>query len=115
MKRISPGFRNDIDLAAAEFAIFGVEITGENAEFGDGVEVGNDGRAHVDVFFYVTSVHDEGICEFPLAIDGNSSGIQIAGGSECAGTHVLNRLGCDGSDRSDSGLKREQVGIAAPV
>src|SRR5271154_584940 len=105
MKCVGSGFGDYVNLASAEFSVFGVEITGENPELSDGIQVRNDRRAVVDVFFHIASVHDEGVCELPLAVNGNGAGIQIAGGTERAGTYVLNRLGRDGSNRSHSRLK----------
>ena len=102
VKCVGAGFRDDVDLAAAELAIFRVEVVGENPELGDGIEVGNDRRAHVDVFFDVASIHHEAIGEFPLAVDRDGAGIQIAGGRKRAGAHVLHRVGGDGSDGSDA-------------
>ena len=93
MERVGAGLGDDVDLAAAELAVLGVEVTGENAELGDGIEVGNDGRAHVDVFFDVAAVDDEGVGKFALAVDGDCAGIQIAGGGKRAGADILHGVG----------------------
>ena len=92
---IGPGFRDHVDLAAAELAVFRVEVAGENPELGDGIQVGNDRRAHVDVFFDVASIQHKAVGKFPLAVDRDGAGIQIAGGRKCADAHILSRVGCD--------------------
>ena len=105
VKCVRAGFRHDVDLAAAELAVFRIEVVREDPELRDGIEVRNDRRAHVDVFFHVASIHEESVRKLPLAVDGNGAGIQIAGGGECAGTHVLDCFRRDGSDRSYAGLQ----------
>jgi len=65
---VASGFCDDADLAAAELSVLGVEVAGDDAELGDGVEIWNDGRAGVDVFFGVASVDDEGVGELALAV-----------------------------------------------
>ena len=79
VKIVTPGFGDDVDLSAAVLAVFGVEIIGENAELRDGIEIRNDGGAHVDVFFDVAAVDHEAVGEFTLAVDGNVARVQIAG------------------------------------
>jgi hypothetical protein len=64
------GFGDDEDLAAGGVAVFGVEVGGEDAEAVDGVEVGHDGGAHVDVFLHVAAVDAEAVGVFALAADG---------------------------------------------
>ncbi len=103
------------DLASAELAVFRVEVTGENPELGDGIQVGNDRRAHVDVFFDVASVQHKAVGKFPLAVDRDGAGIQIAGGRKCADAHILSRVGRQRRDRDHAGLKGEQVRVAAAV
>ena len=103
VKCIGAGFRDHVDLSAAEFAVFGVEVVGENPKLGDGIEVRNNRRAHVDVLFHVASIHDETVGEFPLAVDRDRAGIQISGGRQHARAHVLHGIGRDGSNRSDPG------------
>ena len=51
VKCVGSGLGDDIDLAAAEFAVLRVKIVGQNAKLGDGIEIGNDRRAHVHIFF----------------------------------------------------------------
>ncbi len=115
MKVVGAGFGDDIDLAAAELAVLGVEVIREDAELGDGIEIGNDCRAHVDVFFDVASIHDETVGEFPLAVDRDGAGIQIAGGREHGRAHVLHGVGGNRSDRSDSGLESQQIRVASAI
>ena len=50
-----------------------------------------------------------------LAIDGNRPRIQISGGRKRAGADVLHGVRGDRSDRSNSRLKRQQIGVAAAV
>ena len=115
VKCVAARLGDDVDLAAAEFAILGVKVAGENAELGDGVEIGDDRGPHIHVFFGVASVNDEGVGEFALAVDRNGAGIQIAGRRERAGAHVLHGVGGNRSGRSDAGLHRQKIGIAAIV
>ncbi len=115
MEGIGPGLGYHFDLASAELAVLGIKATGENSEFGDRIQVGNDGRAHVDVFLDVASVQHKAIGEFALAVDRDGAGVQIAGRRKCARAHVLDRIGSDGRDRNDAGLKREQVRKAAAI
>ena len=112
---IGTGLGNYADLASAELAVFRVEVTGENAELGDGIQVGNDRRAHVDVFFDVAAIQHEAVGELPLAVDGDGAGVQIAGGRKCADSHILSRAGCERRDGRDAGLKGEQVRVAASI
>src|ERR1700733_9024688 len=115
MKLIATRFGDYVDLAAAEFAIFGVEIIGEDAKFGDGIEVRNDGCSEIDVLFDVTSVDHEAIREFALAIDRNCAGVQRAGGRERAGTHVLHSVGSERGGGDHAWLQRKQVRVTAAV
>ena len=107
MECIGPGLCYHLDLASAELAVFRVKVTRENPELGDGIQVGDDGRAHVDVFFDVATVQHKAVGKFPLAVDRDGAGIQIAGGRKCARAHILKRIGCERSDRNDAGLKSE--------
>ncbi len=115
VEHVAAGLGDDVDLAATVFAIFGVEIVGENPELGDGVEIGNNSGAHVDVFLHVTAIHHEAVGEFSLAVDGNGAGIQVSRGREGAGTDILNGTGGDRRGGSHAGLKRKQIGIAAAI
>ena len=45
MKLVGAGFRDNVDLSAAVPAVLRVEVIRKNAELGDGIEVGNDGRS----------------------------------------------------------------------
>ena len=115
VKCIGAGFRDDVDLAAAEFAVLGVKVVRQNAEFGDGIEIGNDRCAVVHVFFDVASVHDETVGKFALTVDGNRAGIQIAGGRKHARAHILHGIARDRGDGDNAGLKGQQIGKAAAV
>ena len=79
VKCVAAGLGDDVDLAAAEFAILRVKVAGKNAELGDRVEIGNDRRSHVDVFLGIAAVDDEGVGKLPLAMNGNRAWIQIRG------------------------------------
>ncbi len=115
MKGIGPGLGDHADLAAAELAVFGVEVAGEDAELGDGIEVGNDGRAHVDVFLDVAAVEHETVGEFALAVDGDGAGSSgRPKGEKGADADILG--GCSAvseGDRGHAGLQRKQVSAEA--
>src|SRR5208283_2994876 len=96
VKCVGAGFRDNVNLPPAEFAVLGIEIVGENPELGDGIEVGNDRRAHVYILFDVASVHDETVGKFPLPVDGDGARIQISRGGQHARTHILHNIGRDG-------------------
>ena len=115
VKCIRPGLRHHADLASAELAVFRVKVTRQNPELGDGIQVGNNRRAHVDVFFDVASIQHKAVGKFPLAVDRDGAGVQIAGGRKCADAHILGRVGCQRSDGNDAGLKRQQVRVAAAI
>ncbi len=115
VKCVRAGFRHHIDLAAAELAVFRVEVIRQNPELRDGIEVRNDCRAHIDVFFHVASIHEECVRKFPLAVDGNGPGIQITGRRKRARADILHRARGDGSGGNYARLKRQQIGKAASV
>jgi hypothetical protein len=50
---------DDVDLSATELAILGIEVARENSKLSDGVEIRNNRRAYVYVFFHVASVDDD--------------------------------------------------------
>src|ERR1039458_7007124 len=112
---IGTGLGDYADLPSAELAVFRVKVTGEYPELGDGIQVGNDRRAHVDVFFDVASIQHKTVGKFPLAVDRNGARVQTTGGRKCADTHILSRVGCQRRDWSDAGLKGEQVREAAAI
>ena len=74
------GLGDDEDLAAAGVAVFGVEVGSEDTEAVDGVEIGDDGGAHVYVFLDVAAVDAESVGGFALAADGEVAGVGVAGG-----------------------------------
>ena len=79
MKSIGSGFRDDVDLASGIFTKLRVEVRGEDSEFGDGIEIGNDRRGHASSLFGICAINHEAVGGLPLAIDGKRSGVQIAG------------------------------------
>ena len=116
MKCVASGFADDSDDAAVVVAVLGIEVVGEDAEFFDRIEVGNDGGATVHVLLHVDSIDHEAVGGFALAVDGEVAGVSVAGGIDTAGD-----AGHDdgarqkGGDGSDAGLDREQIGVAAAV
>ncbi len=103
---ICPGFGDDIGIsAAAELAVLGVKTVGEDAEFGDGVEIGDDSGAVVNVFFDVTAVDDEANGKFALAVDGDGAGVEVAGGRKRRSADVLHGVRGDRGEWGDAGLK----------
>ena len=46
VKRVGAGFRDDVDLAATEFAVLGVKVVRQNTKLGDGIEIWDYRRAH---------------------------------------------------------------------
>ena len=75
MKVVRPRLRNYVNVAAGIATIFGIEVTGENAEFGNGVQVRNDCGSSIDVFFGIAPVDNEGVGKLSLAVDRNGSRI----------------------------------------
>ena len=115
VKCIAARFGDDADLAAAVLAVFGVVVAGDDAELGDGIEVGNDGRAGVHILFRIAAVHAEIIRRFALAVDGKIARVQRAGGVQDRCPDILHRRRSDRRGGSDAGLQRKQVGVAASV
>ena len=115
MKFVGARFRNDVDLPSAVSSVFRIEVAGEDAELGDGVEIGNDRRPRVHVFFGVGAVHDERIRKLPLAVDRNRSRVQSPGGRKRADADVLLGVGSQRGYRNDAGLEGKQIGIAPPI
>src|SRR5579864_4624276 len=60
---------HDIHHAAAVVSIFRVEVTGEDAKFGDGIKVRRDGGAHVHALFNVAAVDHETVGHFAVSAD----------------------------------------------
>ena len=115
VKCIGTGLSYNVDLAAAELAVFGIEVIGENPKFINGIEVGNDRRPHVDVFFDIASIDHKAVGKFPLAVNRDGAGIQISGGRERGRAHVLHHVGRDGSGWRNPWLKRKQIRKAPSV
>jgi hypothetical protein len=80
MKLVGSGFRNDVDLASGIFPILRVKVVGQDSEFGDGIEIGNDGGGHAAGLFGIGAIDQEAVGGLPLAVDGDGSRVQIAGG-----------------------------------
>src|ERR1700678_4124409 len=115
MKSVASGFSDDIDLAAAEFSILRVEVAGDNAELINRIQVGNHGRAGVDILFHVGAVHAEIVGELPLPIHREGARIERARRVENGGAYILYGSGGNRCLRSNSGLQREQVSVGAAV
>src|ERR1700687_6077322 len=79
MPFIGSGLRYNVNLAATVISIFRVEVVRLDAEFSNGVEVRNRAGAGKTRFLHTYSVKDESVGRFPLAIDGNRSGVQPTG------------------------------------
>ena len=78
VKTVGSGLGDDIDLAAAVVAIFGIEVIGNNAKFGDRVQIWNERGAIVNAFLRVSSIDHEPICTRSTAVDGLSSVGKVA-------------------------------------
>jgi len=96
--------------------VLGVEVTGKNAKFRDGIEIRHDSRRARHGFLDVGSVQDEPVGRFALPVDGDIAGIQSAGGSD--GAKPSGSAGAGGdicSGGIDAALNRQQIGITAPT
>src|SRR5262249_59404887 len=60
---------HDIDDPTAGVAVLRVEVVREDAEFGDGIEIRNDGSAAVHQFLHVAAIHYETVDVFALPAD----------------------------------------------
>lgn len=116
---IGTGFGYHIDLAAGIVAVFGVEVIGDDSEFGDGIEIRNGPGTRKTSLLHENSVQKETVRSFAHAIDGVSAGVLIAGNcwrrktgrsKLAAQTAVHARL-----LRDDPGLEWKQVRIATSV
>ncbi len=115
VEAVAAGFGDDADLAAAELTDLGVEVAGDDAELGDGVEIGNDGGSGVYVFFGIAAVDGEVVGKFALAVDGDGAGVEGSGGIEDGGSDVLNGGVGDGCAGGDACLQGQEIGEAASV
>src|ERR1700730_3826386 len=79
VKTVGAGLSDSVHDCAAELAIFGIEAIGNQPEFRNRVEVGNETRAQVAAFADIASVHQKGVCRFALAVDGDIAGAQVSG------------------------------------
>src|ERR1700722_2214085 len=109
MESVGAGFRNGIDYRAAELTVLGVEAIGDEAEFFDGVEVGNQARTEVAAFADVAAVDEEGIRGFTLAVHRDVAGVREIPGDR---TILLNRGRCA---RGDACLQAQEIDKAAAV
>ena len=75
------GSRSAATIASRELieAVLGIEVVGQHPELFDRIEVRNDGGAAIHVLLHIDPVHHEAVGRFALAIDGQVSGIQVAG------------------------------------
>src|SRR5215471_11464958 len=105
MEGVRPRLSYDIDLAAAIVSVLRVEVVGDDAEFRNGVEIGNDRRAVVFALFHVRSVNHETVGRLTLSVDGLISSIQTAiyGPVVEAGSACIR-----GAVRGNSRLQRQQ-------
>ena len=112
---IAAGLGENQDLAAAVVAIFGVKATGEDTEFFDRIEIGNDRSTHVDIFFDVAAVDAEAIRGFPLATDRSVAGVEVAGRRGTGDAAHHNGIGLLRSGGNDAGLDGEETSEAAAI
>jgi hypothetical protein len=97
------------------FPVLCVEVAGEDAELGNGVEIRNDRRSRIHVFFRVAAVYNECIREFPLAVDRDRSGVQTSGRRERTDANVLLRVGGERSSGNNTRLEGEQIGVTPAI
>src|SRR5262249_12534299 len=74
----APG--GDRDLAAAEIPVFGVKVARQDSKLLDGIEIGDYGREHVEVFLDRASVDDEAVAGLALSADGDVARVQVTRG-----------------------------------
>ena len=107
MEGVRARFRNHGDQSAGVVPILGIDAVGENSELGNGIEIRDDGRAVVHVFFHIAAIYHKPVRAFLLSAHRKVAGIQIARGTE--------RLEFPGRLGDNSGLQRQQVRVTAPV
>ena len=112
---VCAGFCNNVDLTTRVSPIFGVEVVGEDSEFGDRIKVGNNGGGHASGFFGIRAVHHVSVGGFSLAVDRQGSWVQISRRGKHALSQSLNREGGNGRGGRDARLKGKQIGIAPAV
>src|SRR5580700_9876485 len=112
VKSVGARLSNGIDDRAAEFPIFRVEAVGDQAEFLNGVQVGYQTCPEVTPLADVSTVYQESVRRFSLAVHGDVAGAQNAryrtgisvGGTERAG-----------APRRNARLQAQKVDVAAAI
>jgi Family of unknown function (DUF5681) len=61
MQGITARFGNAINRGPAELAVLGIEALGKNPEFGNGIEIRDNCRPHINALFDVTAVHEKAV------------------------------------------------------
>ena len=115
VESVVAGFCNHADLTAAKLSILGVEVARHDAKLRNRIQVGNDRRTCVHVFFRVAAIHVEVIRSLTLPVHGNRAGIERTRWIENRRAHVLDGIGPDGGRRSHTRLQREKIGVTASV
>ena len=70
MKAVGPGLGDHVNLSTAVVTVFRIEVVGDDAEFGDGIQVGNQRGAVVNAFLRIAAIHHETIGARSAAVDG---------------------------------------------
>ena len=116
VKAVGTGLGHDVDDAAGETAILGIDVARQDAELGNGVEVGNDAGLLTDRLLHAYAVQIEGIVRFALSVDGKLTGIGLTRCGNGAEAASGAGIGCTARrDRDDTRLYRQQIGVAAAV
>ena len=100
METVGSGLGDGVHDATAELAIFRVEAVGDEAEFLDGIDVGNKAGAVVAAFAYIAAIDEEGVGGFAAAVDAD-----VTGGKDAGDGAVL--LDGAGGGRGDACLEAE--------
>src|SRR5580692_5528313 len=112
VKSVGARLSNGIDDRAAEFPIFGVEAVGDQAEFLNGVQVGNQTCSKVAPLADVSAVYQESVRRFSLAVHGDVAGAQNARYRTGISVGGTKRAGAAGRH---TGLQAQKVDVAAPI
>src|SRR5580704_10568566 len=110
VKSIGARLGNGIDDRAAEFPIFRVEAVGDQAEFLNGVQVGNQTCPQVTSLTDVSAVYQEGVRRFSLAVHGDVAGAQNARYRTGISVGGTKRAGAAGRH---TGLQAQKIDITA--
>ena len=103
---------HDIDLTAAVVSVFRVEVIGDDAEFGNRIQIGNDRRTVRLAFLNVRTVHHESIGGLALTVDRLAAGIQSTVHWAIVDT---GHAGVGGGVRRNARLQGQQVGESAAI